>query len=171
MPDSVVVRCSVCGIHQVITQQLPALDEYFNCLQCSAKDGEPLRQPCKVYTMPDGRVLRSYDVRAMRLQAKKLNAESFGDQQDLRLSSQKLRVEQTLEEQKQRRLQVSGHAPWARARAPVSRAMTMCMSRAQIREKLRTGELSEDMIRVLEKEDTAAALSASRRSMRRVQMR
>ena len=86
--------------------------------------------------MPDGVVLRSYDVEEMRKQAKKLNAVGTSDRQDARMSSQKSRILHTLEEQRLRRI--------------------------QIREKLRAGVITEKMIDVLEQENTVSALTASR---------
>lgn len=106
MPDSVVVRCARCSQFQVIPQLLPVKDgAYFNCVQCSSKHGEPSRQPCRVHSMPDGQVLRSYDVIEMRKQAKKLNAVGNLDRHDARMSSQKSRILHTLEEQRLRRIQ------------------------------------------------------------------
>lgn len=138
MPDSVVVRCGQCSVFQVIPQLLPVKDgAYFNCVHCSSKNGEPSRQPCVVHRMPDGVVLRSYDVDEMRKQAKKLNAVGTSDRQDARMSSQKSRILHTLEEQRLRRI--------------------------QIREKLRSGDITEKMIDVLEQENTVSALTASRR--------
>ena len=116
MPDSVVVRCGLSGCvepFQVLVQRLPALENTYVCKSCSSKDGEPVRQPCRAFAMEDGRVLRSYDIRDMHRQAKKLNAAASGDKQDMRLSSQTSRILHALEEQKLRRIQV----PAARARA------------------------------------------------------
>ena len=119
MPDSVVVRCGQCSIFQVIPQLLPVKDgAYFNCDHCSSKNGEPSRQPCVVHRMPDGVVLRSYDVDEMRKQAKKLNAVGTSDRQDARMSSQKSRILHTLEEQRLRRIQASAPRHRSRHRAP-----------------------------------------------------
>ena len=60
--------------------------------------------------MEDGRVLRSYDIRDMQRQAKKLNAAASGDKQDMRLSSQTSRILHALEEQKLRRIQARARA-------------------------------------------------------------
>ena len=114
-----VVRCGQCSIFQVIPQLLPVKDgAYFNCDHCSSKNGEPSRQPCVVHRMPDGVVLRSYDVDEMRKQAKKLNAVGTSDRQDARMSTQKSRILHTLEEQRLRRIQASAPRHRSRHRAP-----------------------------------------------------
>lgn len=119
MPDSVVVRCGQCSIFQVIPQLLPVKDgAYFNCDHCSSKNGEPSRQPCVVHRMPDGVVLRSYDVDEMRKQAKRLNAVGTSDRQDARMSTQKSRILHTLEEQRLRRIQARAPRHRSRHRAP-----------------------------------------------------
>ena len=158
MPDSAVVHCGKCGHFQVIPQLLPAIDEYFNCDKCSSKHGEPLRQPCTVHRMPDGSALRSYDIKWMRVQAKKLNAVATLDQQDARMSSQKSRIMHTLEEQRLRRIQERCKRLNSRRRTRSHRARV----RPQIKEKLRTGDITEQMIAVLEQENTVKALFASR---------
>jgi len=118
MPDSVVVRCVLCGQFQVIPQYLPVKDgAYFNCVQCSTKEGEPRRQPCRVHCLPDGELLRSYDVTEMKIQAKKLNANATVGQQDARMLSQKSRILHTLEEQRLRRIQERAPRPRSRRRA------------------------------------------------------
>ena len=128
MPDSVVVQCKECKLFQVIPQLLPVKDgAYFNCDNCPAKKtGEPSRQPCVVQKMPDGKVLRSYDVEEMRKQAKKLNASGTSERQDARMSSQKSRILHTLEEQRLRRIQARAHhaivRPGARGGSPCARA-------------------------------------------------
>ena len=123
MPDSVVVQCKECKLFQVIPQLLPVKDgAYFNCESCpSKKTGEPSRQPCVVQKMPDGKVLRSYDVEEMRKQAKKLNASGTSERQDARMSSQKSRILHTLEEQRLRRIQARAHHAIARPGALVRR--------------------------------------------------
>ena len=126
MPDSVVVQCKECKLFQVIPQLLPVKDgAYFNCESCpSKKTGEPSRQPCVVQKMPDGKVLRSYDVEEMRKQAKKLNASGTSERQDARMSSQKSRILHTLEEQRLRRIQARAprHRSPRRARRLTVRA-------------------------------------------------
>ena len=113
------MRCGQCSIFQVIPQLLPVKDgAYFNCDHCSSKNGEPSRQPCVVHRMPDGVVLRSYDVDEMRKQAKKLNAVGTSDRQDARMSTQKSRILHTLEEQRLRRIQASAPRHRSRHRAP-----------------------------------------------------
>jgi hypothetical protein len=175
MPDSVVVQCKECKLFQVIPQLLPVKDgAYFNCDNCpSKKTGEPSRQPCVVCKMPDGKVLRSYDVEEMRKQAKRLNTIGASERQDARMSSQKSRILHTLEEQRLRRIQARAHHATARpsARAAAHRARV-----PQIKEKLREDArrpptekmlITEKMLDVLEQENTVKALEASRTAARR----
>ena len=166
MPDSVVVQCKECKLFQVIPQLLPVKDgAYFNCDSCpSKKTGEPSRQPCVVQKMPDGKVLRSYDVEEMRKQAKKLNSSGTSERQDARMSSQKSRILHTLEEQRLRRIQARACTTpsLAPARAAAHRARV-----PQIKEKLREAAITEKMLDVLEQENTVKALEAARTAPRR----
>lgn len=140
MPDSVVVQCKECKLYQVIPQLLPVKDgAYFNCHNCPSK-----RQPCVVCKMPDGKVLRSYDVEEMRKQAKKLNAMGTSERQDARMSSQKSRILRTLQEQSLLRIKARAHHAIARRSARGGSPCARATDKGEVARRCSTSSKRED---------------------------
>lgn len=87
MPDCSVVKCSTCGFHSVLVQVVPVTENYFICEQAECSRYQPAR-----VVFRSGLALRSYDCRAMKQQARELNAISERTRGLGSISRQKVRL-------------------------------------------------------------------------------
>ncbi|KAL3924036.1 MAG: hypothetical protein SGPRY_004039 [Prymnesium sp.] len=87
MPDAAVVKCVNCGWHQPLVQIVPSVHEYYTCELAHCRKYQPVQ-----VVRRRGEVLRSYDVAAIKKQARDMNAEADLRRKSATLSRQKKRA-------------------------------------------------------------------------------